>query len=175
MREPAALRWRILTPEGVTLNFSKYLFTSTHLLKWQSIYYYFAKWKKDGTWYRIHETLRAEERIRQGKNKHPTAAAADWQSVKTTALPSSRGFDGGKKINGRKRYILVDTLGLMMAVVVTTACIQDRDGLKKLLRSFWNSPQEVKKGVGQWRLSGSSNRVGESQIPLLFRSGFAVR
>ena len=72
--------------------------------KWQSVYYYFAKWKKDGTWFRIHETLRAQERIRQGKNKHPTAGAADSQSVKTTAVPSARGFDAGKKINGRKRF-----------------------------------------------------------------------
>ena len=104
--------------------------------KWQTIYYYFAKWKKDSTWYRIHETLRAQERIRQGKNKHPTAGCADSQSVKTTAVPSARGFDAGKKINGRKRHILVDTLGLLLTVVVTTACVQDRDGLKKLLKSF---------------------------------------
>lgn len=103
---------------------------------WPTVYHYFAKWKNDGTWYRIHETLRAQERVRQGKKKHPTAGALDSQSVKTTTVPSSRGFDGGKKINGRKRHILVDTLGLLMAVVVTTACLQDRDGLKKLLRTF---------------------------------------
>ena len=77
--------------------------------------------------------VRAQERIRQGKKKHPTAAAS--QSVKTTALPSSRGYDGGKKINGRKRHILVDTLGLVIAVIVTTAGVQDRDGLKRLLRT----------------------------------------
>jgi putative transposase len=104
--------------------------------KWQTVYYYFAKWKQDGTWFRIHEALRAEERIRQGKNKHPTAGAADSQSVKTTAVASARGFDAGKKVNGRKRHILVDTLGLLIAVCVTTACVQDRDGLKKLLRTF---------------------------------------
>lgn len=104
--------------------------------KWQTVYYYFAKWKKNGTWFRIHETLRAEERIRQGKKKHPSAGAADSQSVKTTAVPSARGFDAGKKINGRKRHLLVDTLGLLMAVCVTTACVQDRDGIKKLLKTF---------------------------------------
>jgi len=79
--------------------------------KWQTVYYYFAKWRKDGTWYRIHETLRWQKRIRHGRNKHPSAGCADSQSVKTTAVPSSRGFDGGKKINGRKRHILVDTRG----------------------------------------------------------------
>jgi putative transposase len=104
--------------------------------KWQTVYYYFAKWKKDGTWFRLHETLRTQERIRQGKNKHPTAGAADSQSVKTTAVPSARGFDAGKKVNGRKRHILVDTLGLMIVVYVTTACVQDRDGLRKLLKMF---------------------------------------
>lgn len=104
--------------------------------KWQTIYYYFTRWKKDGTWFRLHETLRTQERIRQGKKKHPTAGAADSQSVRTTAVASARGFDAGKKINGRKRHILVDTLGLMITVVVTTACVQDRDGLKKLLKTF---------------------------------------
>lgn len=72
----------------------------------------------------------------KGKRSIEAAGAADSQSVKITAVPSSRGFDGGKKINGRKRHILVDTLGLLIAVVVTTACVQDRDGLKKLLRTF---------------------------------------
>lgn len=113
--------------------------------KWQTVYYYFAKWKKEGIWFRLHETLRAEERIRQGKKKHPTARAADSQSVKTTAVPSARGFDAGKKINGRKRHILVDTLGLMITVVVTTACVQDRHGLKKLLKTFGIHRKKLKK------------------------------
>jgi putative transposase len=120
-------------------------FLPTDYPNWQTVYYYFAKWKNDGTWYRIHETLRAAERARQGKHKHPTAGAADSQSVKTTALPSSRGFDAGKKINGRKRHILVDTLGLMITLVVTTANVQDRDGLKKLLRTFGVHRKRLKK------------------------------
>ena len=113
--------------------------------KWQTVYYYFAKWRKDGTWYRIHETLRWQERIRQGRNKHPTAGCADSQSVKTTAVPSSRGFDGGKKIMGRKRHIPVDTLGLIIALTVTTAAVQDRDGLKKLLRTFGVQRKQLRK------------------------------
>lgn len=113
--------------------------------KWQTVYHYFAKWKCDGTWFRIHETLRAQERKRHGRNKHPTAGAADSQTVKTTAVPSAGGFDAGKKIMGRKRHILVDTLGLMIAVCVTTACVQDRDGLKKLLKTFGLHRKKLRK------------------------------
>lgn len=102
--------------------------------KWQTVYYYFARWQRDGTWRRIHDTLRARLRRKKQRHKHPSAGSLDSQSVKTTSVPSSRGFDAGKKIQGRKRHLLVDTLGLMMAVMVTTACVQDRDGLRKLLR-----------------------------------------
>ena len=91
--------------------------------KWQTVYYYFARWQKDGIWYRIHETLRSRLRKKKQRHKHPTAGSLDSQSVKTTSVPSSRGFDAGKKIQGRKRHILVDTLGLITAVVVTTACV----------------------------------------------------
>ena len=78
---------------------------------------------------------RSARRQKKGRHKHPTAGSLDSQSVKTTAVPSSRGFDAGKKIMGRKRHILVDTPCLMVALVVTTACVQDRDGVKKLLRT----------------------------------------
>ncbi len=112
---------------------------------WRSVYGYFRAWQKDGSWYRIHETLRSALRQKKGRHKHPTAGSADSQSVKTTAVPSSRGFDGGKKIMGRKRHILVDTMGLMVALVVTTACVQDRDGLKKLLRTFGVQRKKLRK------------------------------
>jgi putative transposase len=104
--------------------------------KWRTCYGYFKQWQANGTWYRIHETLRSELRRKKGKHKHPTAGSLDSQSIKTTSVPSSRGFDAGKKIMGRKRHLLVDTLGLVITLVVTTACVQDRDGLRKLLRTF---------------------------------------
>ncbi len=113
--------------------------------KWRTVYGYFGAWQKDGTWYRIHETLRSDLRRKKGRHKHPTAGSLDSQSVKTTSVPSSRGFDAGKKIMGRKRHILVDTLGLMITLVVTTACVQDRDGLRKLLRSFGIHRKKLRK------------------------------
>jgi len=113
--------------------------------KWRTVYGYFQLWQRDGTWYRMHETLRSELRRKKGKHKHPSAGSADSQSVKTTSVPSSRGFDAGKKINRRKRHNLVYTLGVLMAVVVTTACVQDRDGLKKLLRSFGVHRKKLRK------------------------------
>ena len=113
--------------------------------KWQIVYHYFQRWQKDGIWYRIHETLRSDLRRKKGRHKHPTAGSLDSQSVKTTAVPSSRGFDAGKKINGRKRHILVDTLGLIITMAVTTAAVQDRDGARVLLRSFGTHRKKLRK------------------------------
>lgn len=100
---------------------------------WQSVYSYFRQWRLDGTWQRIHDTLRALVRRRAGRHKHPTAGCLDSQSVKTTAFAGVRGYDAGKKINGSKRHLLVDTLGLLLAVLVTAASVQDRDGAAHLL------------------------------------------
>lgn len=113
--------------------------------KWQTVYYYFRVWQNNGTWYRIHETLRSDLRHKKRRHKHPTAGALDSQSVKTTSVPSSRGFDAGKKIMGRKRHILVDTLGLIITLTVTTACVQDRDGAKKLLKTFGIHRKKLRK------------------------------
>ena len=112
--------------------------------KWQSVYYYFRIWRDDGTWQRIHDTLRAEVRRREGRHKHPTAGCLDSQSVKTIGVAGRRGYDSGKKIKGRKRHILVDTMGLLLAVVITSASVQDRDGARLLLAKLGGACKKLR-------------------------------
>ena len=95
------------------------------LLAKSTVYDYFATWRDDGTWQRLLDALRARVRVQAGREATPSAASIDSQTVKTTEQGGEHGYDGGKKINGRKRHILVDTLGLLLAVVVTTAALDD--------------------------------------------------
>jgi putative transposase len=100
---------------------------------WKTVYHYFRLWRVQGIWERLHAALHAAARVKMGRDPHPTGAIIDSQSVKTTLVGGPRGYDGGKKINGRKRHLLVDTQGLIIRAVVHPADIADRDGAKLLL------------------------------------------
>jgi len=101
---------------------------------WQTVYYHFRRLRLDGTWHHLLETLRTAERRRVGKQPQPSAAIVDAQSVKTVE-DSSRisGYDGHKRVKGRKRHLLVDTLGLPFSISVTSAGVHDKVGAWRLL------------------------------------------
>ena len=113
--------------------------------KWQTVYYYFRRWQKDGTWQQMHDTLRAAARRAAGRHHQPTAGCLDSQSIKSAANPGSRGYDGGKKVTGRKRHLLVDTLGLLITVLVTSAALSDGAGARQMLRHLPGSAKKLRK------------------------------
>ena len=99
-----------------------------------SVSHHYCKWMRDGTWRRVNDALRERVREQAGRDPHPSAGALDRQTAKAASTGGYRGYDGGKKTNGRKKHTLVDTMGLLIVVLVTAACVSDAAGAMGLLR-----------------------------------------
>jgi putative transposase len=126
---------------------------------WSTCYDYFYKWRNDGTWAKINDALRDRVRRRAGRQKSPSMGIIDSQSVQTTEQGGPHGKDAHKKVNGRKRHVVVDTQGLVMAAAVHPADVQDRDGAKLVLKKLLGRFPRLKKiladgiyngGIGEW-------------------------
>jgi len=100
---------------------------------WQTVYHYYHTWQRAGRWTELHDRLRTQVRAAAGKDRRPTAAILDSQTVRSADHPGETGFDAAKKTKGRKRHLVVDTLGLLLAVCVTPASTPERAGARQLL------------------------------------------
>ena len=138
---------------------------------WQTVYTYFRNWRKDGTWVHIHDRLRDWTRIEQNRQPSPSEVIIDSQSVKSAAIVSQEvGFDRGKLIKGRKRFLTVDTLGLVLRVLVAAASTGERQGGKQILKrvkSMGCMSVPSPYCLGWWRLWWCTvHDLGDGRLPL---------
>jgi putative transposase len=146
---------------------------------WSTVYGYFRTWRKQGLWERIHDALRQQVRAQAGKRSEPTAAILDSQSVRSADHAGERGYDAGKKIKGRKRHILVDTLGLLLWVCVSPAHVSEQAGARQFLsaalkgwrwlRCIWADQGYSGAAFAQW--VGAHRATGTLRLEIVARLG----
>lgn len=122
---------------------------------WSSVYGYFRRWIQNGLWQRIHDTMRRTVRQQDRRQDEPSAGVLDSQSVKLGDQGGVSGYDAGKNIKGRKRHVLVDTMGLIWGLAISGADLQDRDGAVEVLCRLLGS-----EALGRWQLIWADSAYG---------------
>lgn len=151
--------------------------------RWELVYYYFRKWDAEGLIEEVHDSIHGQIRQSRGKELSPSLGLMDSQTVKSSSMTEEKGYDGNKKLNGRKRHIMTDTLGFVMGLLVHNANIGEREGAKMLFDKVRGKYPNLKKvlvdqgytGVdfGQW-VANNFGWIVEVVAKVLGVSGFNV-
>jgi len=132
--------------------------------KWQLVYYYFRKWSNNQLIAQLHQILYRKVRVKVGREVSPSLGLLDSQSVKTASLTEIKGIDANKKINGRKRFVVTDTLGWLVGLMVVAASVQEREGAEQLFELMRGKYPRLEKVLADQGFDGEefTNRIGKT-------------